>query len=257
MASSPERENSRLDGNGPQISISSKMCWFHANSVKQISCKLTTHLEELIPRLGWTGLMKVNFFSNGHLDWDNHSRIGVCDKCLRWDIEEHLGSETHPLLWHDPPEGYPESELPSNGKIKPFKLCWKDLEDAILKARSMVIGSHWSFANAEVYLKTHCISPEYIKLLEKSIKNQMTANTYETNPRLSEDQKKNLRRHIQEHPHDYQLPPFPAAWRSGVPIDRFVDVIMHLLFLGVAKVKLLFKRIMLTFFFRILKHNCY
>lgn len=128
--------------------------------------------------------------------------IHNCTKCTNWDIVP--GERV--VLEYDPPHNYPDqsSFLNVKQKIVPFKLTFKLLREQVELAQTQLNNNIWNRANVEAYLRTFCINKDSIdKLIVKC------------------DTKV-----------DWDV---PCSWRRNVFLHQHVDVIMHLVFLGIVK----------------------
>ena len=76
-----------------------------------------------------------------------------CNKCLRWDIMSNQS-----LCLTEPPNGYPTNKLEGNDKLRPRKLHWLMLIEAIDETSNSYITKLWTRKNCYAYLNTFGIS---------------------------------------------------------------------------------------------------
>ena len=177
--------------------------------------------------------------------------IPACDKCL----VEHLlvpGSNTlvknscpHCIAWemdYDtgrmdflPGDNYPEEMIPHTGCLRPFIISYDTMKEAVLLTHDKLVNQEWSYKECEGYLRVNGLSTDSIKQV---LDNALSELTYELTVRDKDTNPENF--HIMEkeknnHPECFSRWKFPAVWTRSYPLDQFIDVPMHLLFLGIQK----------------------
>ena len=152
-----------------------------------------------------------------------------CSKCLRWYIMSNMK-----LSSTTPQKDYPEELLPANNLLPPHKISWNKLKQAVkLTTNNLVIGK-WNNSNAKSYLSSHCINHNgYNHIIThseniKALKQCNTSTENDTNVNYIKTAARN-------NASDFEEWKGGAFWNGDINIDAFVDVIMHLLFLGVVK----------------------
>lgn len=179
-----------------------------------------------------------------------------CSKCLNWDVLKDsnlaLGPppQNYPLLSND--EGndafYAESDycrlvrrvLP-DGRVmqllKPFRLSFDGLNGAIELAHRAYCHHGWTAANVSAYLDVENLNDAFITDFQRhaanayalaSVRNGNQNTTPELRQAIEEDAAKN--------PAAYEMIALPATFtREGFGLDKWPNVIMHLMFLGMVK----------------------
>lgn len=153
-----------------------------------------------------------------------------CTVCVNWSL--HTQSE---LLNFQPPPHYPESEVPESGFLRPFRLDYQALHRAVTKARINLANEAWSELNGLAYLGTYCLTDSIVHdLLEPA---QLRARLNAAKATLpSDDDVRLLLEEVESNQPTWLVDiPLPPLWRRCVDIRQHIDVIMHLLFLGIVK----------------------
>ena len=156
-----------------------------------------------------------------------------CTNCTRW---ETTGS--HPLLRFDPKDdNYPEEELDEDGLIGPLQLTFGSMSDAMDHAYDQLISDRWSHGAAEAYLGRHAVS----EALKREVEMVANHNRYWTQFISKKLTEKQLVEELGQDTFDTiklkgMLPvQKPSNWDRQHPLALHIEVIMHLLFLGVWK----------------------
>ena len=123
-------------------------------------------------------------------------------------------------------------------RIKPFRLSYEDLQEAIKLAHHCYANGTWTLANAKAYLEAECIEKDFIDQIMDHALNAFVWDEYEKNkendPSFPKDVK--LESHHARFEHLYKPMELPQQWkRSHFDLSLHPDVIMHLCFLGIAK----------------------
>ena len=160
----------------------------------------------------------------------SHEPDNICGHCADWTLSD----ATKARLSFGPAKDYPTRmrpncpfECPIERPIGATKLEYVDLSFPFMKQAARFAyfhsigprGQQWTKAQCKAYLRT-C-----------GIKTSVQEAIYD-------DARKS---HEENLPVDYTLDDrignffFPAAWNGDVPIPRFIEMLMHLLFLGVAE----------------------
>jgi len=151
----------------------------------------------------------------------------VCTRCLNWSIKGNSG-----LLHFEPPDNFPKDELNASGKLQPLCLSYKQLCSAVEKARQQLESNAWTLSNAEAYLRIHCLTDNTISdVLEAANLRGLLAAAQEH----AEAECDFLSMLQNEKPDCFIDCKLPALWQRPVQLHQHIDVIMHLLFLGVQK----------------------
>ena len=123
----------------------------------------------------------------------------ACPNCYDWDFEG---------IVFDPPKDFPEDETNDDGCLSAKLLTFEDLKEAAEKTHNMLISKQWTKAAAAAYLRTMAINNE-------------TATNIINNAKSDEPQSL-----------DIIVPP---VWLVADRTERFIEAVMHMLFLGITK----------------------
>jgi len=155
-----------------------------------------------------------------------------CDKCVNWDTAVSNG-----LLDFAPPDHFPQAHIPPTGKLAPKRLTYDVMKSAVEVAHNGILSDGWSNKNAKAYLRVHGLNAEAIEAitecatkcrLYKSVTD--AAGRDPTRPEIMALEEERERK-----PELFRMWKFPSLWVRGVQLNQHIDVIMHLLFLGVVK----------------------
>ena len=166
------------------------------------------------------------------LSSDGSTRVaGSCGACVNWEIDVASG-----LLDYNPPEHYPPSELRHpNQKLRPSVITYDTLKEAIIKAHNNVVSGCWNADNAYAFLWTNGINKEARKAVIEAATNERKYNMLFNERDSNKEEFDAIHRLKELNPCSFQHWNFPALWSRGTELSQHVDVIMHLLFLGVIK----------------------
>ena len=155
-----------------------------------------------------------------------------CDKCVNWDTAVNNG-----MLDFVPPDDFPQAHIPPSGKLSPKRLSYDIMKAAVEVAHNGIVSGGWSNKNAKAYLRVHGINAEAIEAITecatkcKNYRNAVDAAGGDpTMPEIVTLEAERERR-----PELFRMWKFPSLWVRGVQLNQHVDVVMHLLFLGVVK----------------------
>jgi hypothetical protein len=171
-----------------------------------------------------------------------------CDKCLNWDVLKES-----PLALCTVPGNYVVDSLEPHAKtrvvnvsgknyIKPFRLTYPGLCDAITVIHKGFAEWNWNVESCKEYYRVECLSEEaYNKIREyaERTKAYLDATNDDPNTRgrqVSAMVKESILRLREECPELFQRIHNPALYsRPGVELSTHVEGIMHLIFLGIVK----------------------
>ena len=157
-------------------------------------------------------------------------RTGGCDICSCWAFVlpgKHLR--------FTPPKGYPADKIPDDGVIPATHLSFPLLRQVVDETHQKVINNSWTDKEAEVYLRVHCLSTTAYRAIIAQAKNCSLFEHLESLGNVTSDEYIALSEEKSLHPELYQKWALPSLWNDSIPLERYGDVPMHLLFLGVAK----------------------
>ena len=119
----------------------------------------------------------------------------------------------------------------------PLHLSFKILNDAVLTAHDEFSHQRWDKANVEDYLRTFCINSEAVEAIIKHAGNVLSMNYLETNKTAFKVQYEAMMKWKSHCPQDFEAWMVPASWIRNFNIHQHVDVVMHLLFLGIGRIE--------------------
>jgi hypothetical protein len=174
-----------------------------------------------------------NICDKGDGFWASNS---TCEKCTKWTM---MGD--HQLLRFPPPADYPLDRIPEGGFLFPAKLTYESLKEAVDLTHTMVSTGKWSGKNGSAYLATYTIAPLYSEQVIVNADNVRCLSEARNNTNTLKCALESLEELAAADPETFQPKDLPALWERGlsetnpVPLEKAVDVPMHLLFLGVVK----------------------
>ena len=153
-----------------------------------------------------------------------------CSNCMMWTMDLNSGKLDFP-----PPKDYPLLEIPSTGKLRPIKLSYNSMSRAIEEAHKKFVNRSWTAGNVESYLKVNGLNTSIIKNVTENAWNVIIYK--EAVQRKKEDPitYKILSEEKMNHPSRFECWKIPSYWSRPSKLDHHVDVIMHLLLLGIQK----------------------
>jgi hypothetical protein len=156
-----------------------------------------------------------------------------CQECLNWSLEGDS-----PLLDFPAPVDYPQDLFKENEarQLRPIKLSYELLIEKVQLARTKLETDKWSRKETESFLKSYCLNDEIITRL-------LSAADYRARAKRSEDDPDDPMHYMEaNYTHLMDDAPFPPVWTRGDSLQCHIDVIMHLLFLGITKTTVLLVR---------------
>ena len=166
-----------------------------------------------------------------------------CRRCFSFDATR---------MKYNLPTGYPEAQLFKLGhpseinnvielEARPVKtkiLIWacRYAFDRISTITEDEDGQRWTDTTADVFLQTFCVNKRFRTSLIINANNKKDYILARQGDKLSLEGRRRLDRAMEDRPHDYRMPPFPAFWyllRSDINI--FVAAIAHEVFEGNVK----------------------
>ena len=157
-------------------------------------------------------------------------RTGMCDICSCW---AYMLPSKH--LRFLPPKGYPVEKLAHDGLIPALRLSFPILRQVVYEAHDKVMNSSWTDKEAIAYLRVHCVSSKATDEIVARAKNCSLLQELESTGDITSDKYLAIYEEKSRCPELYQRWPLPALWDDSIPLERYGDVPMHLLFLGVGK----------------------
>ena len=155
-----------------------------------------------------------------------------CNVCLSWLHDPSLRSN----VCYPAPDDYPQSELDDSGLLRPFRLTFRKLIDASLKAFQHVRSGDWTKKEGLAYLDVHCIVHETreVLLTKASLLRQLSNDSGN-----SEEERATLRERVEAQ--SMLDPEFlngwdpPSIWKRNAVLTQHLDAPLHLIFHGIVK----------------------
>ena len=174
---------------------------------------------------------KLPFCNKCYSEFKSLSRHkdSVCSKCLRWDVMTNISLSSTPA-----PKDYPQELLNKYKSLPPKKITWKMLTEAVNLTTTKIVTGKWTATAAKSYLSTCCINNNgYQELMNhcgniKALRNSQFSVIGDENAQM-------IIKDANKYPYKYEVWKGGPYWMSNIEIKCFMDVIMHLLFLGVVK----------------------
>jgi len=107
--------------------------------------------------------------------------------------------------------------------------------DAVVKCHDRVVAGVWSIENASAFLWVNGINNEAKKEIIQHAANELRYNTLFDLRHSNKKEYETISRQRALNPSNFKRWEFPALWTRGTELTQHVDVIMHLIFLGVIK----------------------
>ena len=154
-----------------------------------------------------------------------------CPNCVNWNL-----MADSPLLKFPPPDDYPIDALEDNATtLRPRRITYVSLADAVQRAHTAVITGSWTVENARSYLLTEGLNTETASEVMECATNVRALQFLSDNKENYHLEYEAMVRDKQRNPSSYDVWKTPAIWRRGTSLFQHVDAVMHLIFLGVFK----------------------
>ena len=148
----------------------------------------------------------------------------LCNKCFAFDSRH---------IVYDVPDGLPLGGIVGAGqkKTRMKKLTFESMRAAVHKSFTMALRKQWTRKMVEAKLRVEGVSTG---LRDRVWANAMCHHQLEDN---GDGGQSYIRDQVRDHPEKFSLPSLPPMWELKGPmkVEMFVDVAMHLLFLGTHK----------------------
>ena len=151
-----------------------------------------------------------------------------CDNCLIWDTTKLCA-----MTEYDPPPDYPNDLLSTNSKLRPYELTFEILNKVIHFASKNFENGLWSEKELMSYTSSHGINKLGSRKIIEHCENKMAYNLYQNE--VTNADGKLVMCDYAKNPDKYSHWKGGPFWKSNLQLFQFVDVLMHLLFLGVTK----------------------
>ena len=157
-------------------------------------------------------------------------RTGSCDKCSCWAYK--LPSKHLRFL---PPKDYPVDKIADDGFVPALRLSFPLLRQVVEDAHEKVRNTSWKEKEAIAYLRAHCLSKKAIEAIVARATNCSLFEDIQSTRDITSDEYRALTEEKLNSPEQFERWPLPSLWDDSIPLERYGDVPMHLLFLGVGK----------------------
>ena len=155
---------------------------------------------------------------------------GNCDICSCW---ANMLPSKH--LRFPPPQDYPIDKIGEDGLIPAMRLSFPILRQVVEESHEKVLNTSWTDKEAESYLRVHCLSSKAIVEIVAKAKNCSLLEHLQSIGDVNSEEYIAISEDRSICPERYERWQLPALWDDSIPLERYGDVPMHLLFLGVAK----------------------
>ena len=159
-------------------------------------------------------------------DW----RIEPCNVCSGW-----VTFDKHKLLMYIPDKNYPASKLNKTGKLVPKQITKNHLESCLDDVRLALNRSIWTPLTCKAYLRSEGFNTKATDDIVDFTMNKISYNEAEANKDDDATKWNVIKQDYKNNPKKYNDWILPSSWYCMLDTSLYVDVPMHLLFLGVAK----------------------
>jgi hypothetical protein len=158
----------------------------------------------------------------------------VCTECSNWFLFEDSS-----LLLHKPDKDFPRSQLLNEQHIRPHKITFDVLDQAVKYVHDGILNKYLSKNEAISYLQHHCFNNDTVEQIYKCANNGFILNKVKVMHKKQEDHDNDYPKLLVDkakHPHKYEIYQLPIfMYDNNISLDVFGDAPMHCLFLGISK----------------------
>jgi hypothetical protein len=172
-----------------------------------------------------------------------------CKMCVCWDVLAGLAPESPKeildLLKLHLPKHYPRTHLDNDlgieyvtadNRVLPFRLTAERLQCSLDLVFSNVVEGRWAPKTAAAFMRRECfMDPFAATIIKRALNKKSLQAVIDGTSRESDAHQGAIRRDAQKMPTQYQKPRSPTSWAAPGGLSIYLDVLMHLLFLGVVK----------------------
>ena len=151
-----------------------------------------------------------------------------CNSCLLWNH-----SQKRKMTEYDPPKDYPSELIPKNGKLQSVELSFDILNAVVEYAHDKFEHGEWTEKELSSYLNSYGVNRAGCLKVIEHCHNKMSLELYQDD--LTDSESSLLTRDFKKDPAKYCHWRGGPFWKSNLKLYQFVDVLMHLLFLGITK----------------------
>ena len=138
-----------------------------------------------------------------------------------------------PPLKFSPPDDYPLDALEENSmSLRPRRITYGSLADAVQRAHTAVISGSWTIENAQSYLFTEGLNTEAASEVVECANNVRVLQFLSDNRENFQLEYEAMVQDKQRNPLSYDVWKTAAIWQWGTSLFQYVDAIMHLKILG-------------------------
>ena len=153
-----------------------------------------------------------------------------CINCLQWNL-----MATHDLAQFPVPKDYPSEMIPIDGDLKPIRVTFDALKEVVYLATQKYMDGKWTANNVISYASSWTINTNGQNKIIEHCNNMKTLKIVQDRQHIDKNIKDTVLSDYKTEPHKYEQWKGGVYWNSSTTIDCFIDVIMHLLFLGIVK----------------------
>lgn len=157
-----------------------------------------------------------------------------CDSCTKWMIQPN-----DPLLSYIPDLNYPSSLFLVNGKMNLRKIEPKKLVECCQISHDNIVNGTFSTQDAFMFLQENGVSTVISKQVIQHGTYALTWQNVSLQQNENPEHYSSVLKHKQKNPTLYEPAKLPVAWQTYDNFEKFIEVPMHLLFLGVTKTVIL------------------
>ena len=153
-----------------------------------------------------------------------------CKFCCNWMLHDD-----HPMLHYIPDKNYPTTKLDSSGNLVLRRITRDNLQDCIDFVDEGLEEQILTISNAKSYLKSEGFNQKAIDSIVDYTQNRICYKKAMEDNDKNNSQNQSIIKDRDKNPQLYDKWQLPSSWKLGKDTQLFVDVPMHLLFLGVEK----------------------
>ena len=172
-----------------------------------------------------------------------------CPNCVCWDVDVGLGAGAPAAVLEklklEIPKNYPRTHLQNtkgieyittDNRILPFRLTTERLKTSYDLAYQNLVSKNWTNEEATEFLKRECVDKAIgEKLCSVAANVRVLSEVRSGASNEGQEARKLIEEDARKKPAEYRKPKSPSCWDIPGGLSVFVDVLMHLLFLGIIK----------------------
>lgn len=172
-----------------------------------------------------------------------------CKVCVCWDALAGLAAEAPSEILQrlklGLPKHYPRTHLENgmgihyltaDSRVLPFALTAERLRCSLDLVFSNLVKGKWPPSAAAAFMKRECFMESFAKnIVQRALNKKSLQDINNGTSNESTAHQGAIRRDAVKHPSLYQKPESPSSWNAPGGLSMYLDVLMHLLFLGIVK----------------------